>query len=344
MKIFDHFKRKQKKQHSNMNENLTLRGDEFEIIKIEYVVLFDWQERILGQPVIRKVCIDTNNGTFYLLTNGELYPISDKRFTEIIKKISNKRYAQYKDLPQNKTDFINNCTTTRYTFNYKNRLFDLIRISDGVTELTLKRTSYSGWILHAGTKELILGDRYFYESTINDFLNIIKKHIEQFDSNVIISNSEILKQFGLIGDCGYAPLQLMGTGYEKDPYRNHTDSVTYKFENGVLYISGQGATSERHEGGDCGRCCSEPEHSVFCKYILDNTVKVVFGKGITKIGKYFLSDFKKLDEIVLSDTVEIFEKQNYGTTFKRAPIKRIYMYRGQKQPFGDHVEIQVLEK
>jgi hypothetical protein len=344
MGILDFFKRKQQEQSINSKEGLTLSGDEFEIIKIEYIALFDWHRTFLNQPVIYKICIDVNNGTFYLLMDGDLHPISDERFIEIAKEVSDECYNKHKELPKNKNDFIINSKLPHNTFNYKNKLLKLIKVTDGTNVIVLKQTSYSGWLLLINTVEIIIGERYFYENTIHDFLNLIKKHNEHFDHNMIMTHSEILKEFRLIGDCGYAPLQLMGTGYEKDPYRKLTDLVTYKYENGVLYISGQGATAERDEGGDCGRCCSRPENSVFCKYILDETVKVIFGEGITKIGKYFLSDFKKLNEIVLSSTVEVFEKQHQGTTFKRAPIEKIHMYPGQKQPFGEHVKLRMLTK
>jgi hypothetical protein len=68
----------------------------------------------------------------------------------------------------------------------------------------------------------------------------------------------------------------------------------------------------------------------------------VFGEGITKIGKYFLSDFKVLEEIVLSSTITEFEKQSYGNCFVLPNVKHIKLYRGQHTPFDYSATIEYL--
>ena len=82
---------------------------------------------------------------------------------------------------------------------------------------------------------------------------------------------------------------------------------------------------------------------MFCDYVLSKTKKVVFDEGITKVGKYFLADFKELSEIVFSSTITEFEKQCKDEDFKCPPIKKVYLYSGQTHPFGRKVEVILLD-
>lgn len=318
----------------------------FEIIDIEYIELFDWNITLLDEPVTSKVAIDATNGDFYLLRGWNLgdpplCKITDKRFVEITKEISDECYSQFAKLPEAKLQFVSTSTLPHKHIDYKNILHETIEIPH-TSKILLKSTSLNGWILEIDNNKIILGFDYFRENTIHNLYETISKHTEAFSEDTLWNFTRIFTLFPLIGNCGYSEFFLMGSGYHKDTYRKISDNVQYRYENQILYISGTGATTERDEGGDNGRLCSDPEKSVFCDYILTHTKTVVFDEGITKIGKYFLSDFKVLEEIVLSSTITEFEKQSYGNWFVLPNVKHIKLYRGQHTPFDYSATIEYL--
>ena len=314
----------------------------FKIVVIEYIELFDWNKTFLGTPVTHKLAINVTNGDFYLLYYGtNLHKITDRRFVEITKEISNECYARFGNLPEQKMQFLNTTTLPRKIINYKDELYRTIEIPYA-SKICLIDTSLNGWVININDSKKVLGFNYFIENTIHNLSSLIQNFLHDFDDTVLWQCSPVLKLFGLVGNCGYAELQLMGSGYQKDAYREHSDMIQYQYNNHVLYISGKGATSERDEGGDCGRCCSDPERSVFCDYILSHTKTVVFGEGVTKIGKYFLSDFKCLDEIILSSTITDFDKQSWGNTFILPKVNKIKLHNGQHTPFDNCAAIEYL--
>ncbi|MGN1021429.1 MAG: hypothetical protein ACI4O7_13780 [Aristaeellaceae bacterium] len=105
-----------------------------------------------------------------------------------------------------------------------------------------------------------------------------------------------------------------------------TGSVRIRFNNHVLCIFGNGATSESDEGGERGALLVLPEQSVFCQYILTHPRKAVFGEGITRTEKYFLSDFENLEVILLSSTITAFQEQA-SYTFAMPKVRRIKQYK-----------------
>lgn len=318
-------------------------GDGSRKLTINYVVLFRWQTcSILDQTP--NIAIDVNNGNFYLLYGDKLHKITDARFLEIAKETAPEKFEQYRQIALQKENFIKTCTLPIESIEYYNKVFASFDVfSKNGDRVCFENTSLDGWLMIIGANTIVLGERFFYESTIEELNRLINNYITPFEEEDLWANNSILEEFRLKGNCGYAPVKFYGPDYQKYASREVTDDITFKYENGILFFNGKGATSERDEGGDCGRFCSEPEKSLFCNYILSKTQKVVFGEGITKVGKFFLSDFRNLHEIVFASTITEFEKQG-GFIFKCPPIKKVYLYKNQVHPFGKDVEEILLKK
>lgn len=332
-------KRNKKKANADNTDGIRIRS-------ISYVVLFTRKRTSdISDAQNDKVAIDINNGNFYLLPDGEeIYKISDKRFLEIAKETYPDDFDKYKKIALQKEDFIKTCTLPVESEEYHDEVWDsFVVLGKSGNEVSFEETSLDGWSMTIDTNTIVLGDRFFQESTIEELSNLVHRYSTSFEENDLWNSNSILEAFGLCGNCGYAPIEFMGSGYQKDAFRKVTDKITYKYDHGVLFLEGKGATSERDVGGDSGRFVSDPENSTFCNYILSNTKKVVFGKGITNVGDYFLSDFKELHEIVLSSTIIEIGPQGFGLqgkemTFKCPPIKTVYLFQKQAHLFGENIE------
>ena len=149
----------------------------YEIVVIEYIELFDWNKTFMGEPVTHKLAIDVSNGDFYLLFQGtDLHKITDKRFVEITKEISDECYAQFGELPEQKISFINTSTLPHKTINYKDELRRTIEIPY-TSKIFLTDTSLNGWVININDSKTVLGLNYFSENTIYNLSKLIQNHL-----------------------------------------------------------------------------------------------------------------------------------------------------------------------
>lgn len=284
--------------------------------------------------------IDVENGKYYGISSNSVFKLSDYFIKNYAKQIFGESYEKYMEMGlfKNKLKFVETCNIPHTIVSCNDEIIEEIKIIYNNTVICITFKKISGWVIYIDSNIIPLGDSYFEEKSIYDLSNLITNNIGSFDTSVLFKEQKIVKSFGLVGKCGYSPLDIRGDGYERWIFRIPADNATYQFKDNVLYISGRGPTSEREQGAHFGKGYYKDEQSNFNKFILANTKKVVFGKGITKIGKCFLSDFECLETVVLSSTITEFEKQSFEKSFKQPPINEVYLYDGQTHPFGESVK------
>lgn len=169
----------------------------------------------------------------------------------------------------------------------------------------------SSFTLKYSTDKINIIEKVIYSSKDLDLSDyqIFKHYIRQLLKQYIDLKLPVLSASHQSGNIGKGESLSEGIiNNEVVIVNKSTDYVRYHYyTDGTLIFVGQGPTKSVAFGGYDGDLMYKQEDSPFSEDILNHAKKLIVCNGITAIGSGLISGFKNLEEIILSDSVEIIK-------------------------------------